>query len=90
MRQLKQRVERLQKFIDLNAADVILADAVVLVQDAAWMAFTTEMGDTVARKQHEAVSSRVRLCWTRECSNQSEMDGDYCQSCSVEGEVVGE
>ena len=81
MRQLRGRVTRLQRFIDLNAADVILADAVALVQDAAWMAFPTEMGTTVARKQHEASCSRTRVCWTKDCANQAAPGDFYCKSC---------
>ena len=88
MKQLQQRVARLQRFLELNAADVILADAVVLIQDAAWMAFPTEMGATVARKQHEAVCSRTRVCWTKNCANPAAEGDFYCKKCLESDEMV--
>ena len=86
MAQLIMRVARLQRVLDLNAAGVIVANEILLIQDAGWMAIPEEMGAATAEKQHAAVSTRNRLCLDRECSNLTGSDSLYCRKCDEETE----
>lgn len=86
MAQLRMRVARLQRVLDLDAAGVILANEIQLIQDAGWLAFPEEMGSICAEKRHAAVSTRNHLCMDRECSNLTGSDSLYCRKCDDETE----